>query len=251
MNVTGASGWAASAWGALGAGVFGAGTFGAGTFDAGTFWRIPVDPDAPEASGWLRDELAKAPYRAAQPTWFDRVSKSFLDWLASLTAPGGAGLGAWLPLVLTVVVVAALVTVLLVFGLPRLNRRSTLPNDVFGAHDERTAEELRRAALAAASSKDWNLAETEMFRALARGLFERTILVVTPGTTATGLAARAARAFPDERGRLEAAATGFDAVRYLGRDGTETGFNALVALERDLRSTTPARHEDPAPTVPA
>ncbi|MCU1636561.1 MAG: rane protein, partial [Cryobacterium sp.] len=51
------------------------------------FGRIPVDPDAPEAQQWLRDELAEAPYQAAQPTWFDRVSQGFFDWLNSFVAP--------------------------------------------------------------------------------------------------------------------------------------------------------------------
>jgi len=207
---------------------------------------IPVDPDAPTATAWLRDELAKAPYQAARPTWFDRVSKAFFDWFGSLGAPSGAGIGPWVPLVVTLVITAVVVVAVLVFGLPRWNRRSALQHDLFGRNDGRSADELRRAALSAASHKDWNLATSEMFRALARSLAERTVLFITPGTTAHSFAERAATAFPEERVSLQTAANLFDGVRYLGAEGTESGFLSLAALESALRTRTPTSREDPA-----
>ena len=210
---------------------------------------IPVDPDAPEARRWLREELAKAPYQAAQPTLFDRLSRAILDWFGSLVAPSGAGFAGWVPLIVTIVVAAVLAALFLIFGLPRLNRRGAVAADLFGVNDRRSAADLRTAALAAASHRDWNLAGTEMFRALARGLFERTILMTTPGTTAHSFAERAAEAFPGEKVRLASAADLFDGLRYLGQVGTEEGFLALAALETDLRGAAPVRREDPAPTV--
>lgn len=207
---------------------------------------IPVDPDAPEARQWLREELAKAPYEAARPTWFDRLSTAVLDWFTSLTAPSADGFAAWVPLLLTVAVVVVVGAAILIFGLPRLNRRSKLASDLFGVDDRRTAADLRRAALAAASHRDWNLASAEMFRALARGLSERTILIVTPGTTAHSFAVRAAEAFPGEGVRLREAAELFDGVRYLGIEATEQRFLALAALESDLRAARPLHREDPA-----
>ncbi|MBC7441808.1 MAG: DUF4129 domain-containing protein [Ramlibacter sp.] len=210
---------------------------------------IPVDPDAPEAQRWLREELAKAPYQAARPTWFDRVSSAVLDWFGSLSAPSGDGLTGWIPLIVTVVLAAVVVAALLIFGLPRLNRRSRLPADLFGVDDRRSAADLRRAALGAAANREWSLASAEMFRALARGLSERTILVAVPGTTAHSFAAQAAEAFPGEQGRLAEAAETFDGVRYLGEAGTEARFLALAALESDLRSARPSHSEDPAPTA--
>jgi len=210
---------------------------------------IPVDPDAPTATAWLRDELAKPPYQAARPTWFDRVSKAFFDWFGSLGAPSGAGLGPWVPLVVTLVIVALVVVAVLVFGLPRWNRRSALQHELFGRNDGRSADELRRAALSAASHKDWNLAISEMFRALARSLVERTVLFSTPGTTAHSFAERAATAFPEERVSLQTAADLFDGVRYLNAEGTESGFLSLAALESALRTRTPTSREDPAPTA--
>lgn len=225
---------------------------GAGVLRSGPlFTGVPVDPDAPTATGWLRDELAKPQYQAARPTWFDRVSKAFLDWFASLGAPSGAGLGPWVPLIVTIVIIAVVVVAVLVFGLPRLNRRSALQHELFGRNDGRSADELRRAALSAASHRDWNLAISEMFRAIARSLVERTVLFTTPGTTAHSFAARAATAFPDERVSLQAAADLFDGVRYLGAEGTESGFLSLAAFESDLRTRTPTRREDPAPTTTA
>lgn len=211
--------------------------------------RIPVDPDAPDAQRWLRDELAKAPYQAAKPTWFDRLSEAFFDWINSLTESTGDGFVNWVPVILTLVAVAVLVAVFLIFGRPRLNQRSQLPGELFGEDDRRGADEMRRSAVAAAAGGDWSLASQEMFRALARGLAERTVLIVTPGTTAHSWTARAANAFPAERGRLSEAAEVFDQVRYLGVAGTQQGYLAVAALESDLRSAKPVASDHSVLTV--
>jgi hypothetical protein len=202
--------------------------------DSGRQVRIPVDPSAPDAQQWLREELAKAPYQAARPTWFDRLSQAFFDWLDSLTAPSGEGFAGWVPLILTVLVIGVVVAALFIFGLPRLNRRSRLPSELFGEDDRRSADDMRRAAQVAAALGDWSLATQEIFRAIARGLVERTVLAVTPGTTAHEFARQASIAFPAERGRLADAAEAFDRVRYLGRPGTEQGYRALGDLDRAL-----------------
>lgn len=213
---------------------------------AGSAWAV-LDPDAPEAQSWLRDELAKAPYQAAQPTWFDRLSQSVVNWLTSLTAPDGNTFGAWIPVIVVVLVVAILVAAWLIFGSPRLNRRSRLSADqLFGDDDRRTADDMRRSAADAAQQGDWSLASTEIFRALARGLAERTVLTVSPGTTAHDFGQRAARAFPLAEDRLAAAARVFDDVRYLDRPGTEAGYREMLALERELSAATPERLEAPA-----
>ncbi|TFD49000.1 DUF4129 domain-containing protein [Cryobacterium frigoriphilum] len=209
-----------------------------------------LDPDAPEAQRWVRDELAKAPYQAAQPTWFDRLSQSVLDWLASLTAPDGGAFSAWVPVIVVVIVIAVLGAAWLIFGAPRLNRRSRLGVELFGDDDRRSAEDMRRAAADAALRADWSLASTEIFRALARGLAERTVLSVSPGTTAHDFAGRAAQAFPFAQVRLSDAARVFDEVRYLGRPGTEAGYRELLTLERELSAATPSLLETPALSVP-
>lgn len=220
-----------------------------GTDAVRTLGLTVLDPDSTEAQRWLRDELAKAPYQAAQPTWFDRLSQSFMDWLTSLTGPDGGAFNAWVPVIVTVVVLAVLVTAWLIFGPPRLNRRSRLAVELFGEDDRRSADDMRRAAADAAQRADWGLASTEIFRALARGLAERTVLTVSPGTTAHEFGQRAGRAFPAARDRLGAAARIFDEVRYLDRPGTKAGYHDLLALERELSSATPSLLEAPVLSV--
>ncbi|WP_104082811.1 DUF4129 domain-containing protein [Cryobacterium sp. Y11] len=200
--------------------------------------EVPVDPDAPDARSWLREELAKAPYAAARPTWFDRASQAFLDWLQSLTLPGDGGAN-WLPVLATLVVVAALLASWLVFGAPRLARRRRAGSALFGAVDQRSSAEMRTAASHAASTGQWSLACEEIFRAVARGLAERTILTVSPGTTAHDFAARAGLAFPQAGTALSKAADTFDRVRYLERAGTEAEYRALAALDAELRADAP------------
>ena len=201
---------------------------------------VPVTPDAPEARQWLREELAKAPYEAARPTWFDRASQGFLDWINSLaSATGDGSLADWLPVVAVVLILAAIVAGLLLFGVPRLARRRRAGNDLFGTIDQRSSAEMRTAADAAASRGDWSLACEEIFRALARGLAERMVLSVTPGTTAHDFAARAGLAFPSSGPALTLAANTFDRVRYLEQIGTEPDYRALASLEAELRAESP------------
>lgn len=204
---------------------------------------IPLDPDAEEARRLLRDELAKPPYRAAEPNWFDLASEAFFDWLASLfSGADGAG-GGWLPLVATVIVVGILVTALLIWGVPRLNRRRRATTLLFGERDSRSAEQMRSAAAAAAASADWPLAIAEQFRALAVGLAERTVVAVNPGTTATDFARAAARALPAESGALRDAAAAFDEVRYLDHQGSAADYRAVRALDDRVRLARPALPE--------
>lgn len=200
---------------------------------------VPVDPEAPEARDWLIDELSKAPYQAAKPTWFDLMIQAIWDWLNSLTFAGVEGPPAFGLLALVVIVVAALVVIFLVFGMPRLNRSSRVAGALFGDEDDRGSDSMRKAAHDAAAAGDFALATAEMFRSIARGLAERTIVSTTPGTTARGFSLRAASAFPGFAARLGDAANAFDEVRYLGGSGSREQFDSVAALECDLRSTRP------------
>jgi hypothetical protein len=207
---------------------------------------IPVDPDAPQAHDWVVQELAKPEYQAAKPTWFDLASKAVQDWLASLFSSGGGSFSGVLLIVLTVVVIALLAVAFIVFGLPRINRRSRLAGDaLFGADDTRDAATLRSSAERAARAGDWALAVEERFRAIAQSLDERTIVMLTPGTTANGFAVRAASAVPAESERLAAAARTFDGVRYLGRTAVAAQYDELVALDQSLQAARPTALADP------
>ncbi|HWM35317.1 MAG TPA: DUF4129 domain-containing protein [Pseudolysinimonas sp.] len=208
---------------------------------------VPVDPDAPEAREWLADELSKAPYQSAKPTFIDVLAQQIFGWFDDLVdwlsgaggAPGAGGPPFWILAVLIPVAVIA-VLAFLVYGVPRLNRRSRVTGTLFGEDDIRDAAALRRAAQTAADAGDYTTAVAELFRALARSLAERSLVHTDPGTTASAFAGRAATVFPAEADALRAGARDFDAVRYLGHPGTREQWDALRALEARVRSARPA-----------
>lgn len=211
---------------------------------------VPVDPDGDQARQWIIEELSKPEYQAARPTWWDLLSKAVWDWLNSLHFAGGGGWGTVLLIILVVVVAGILIAAFFIFGMPRLNRRSTLVGSLFGADEDRDSESLRRSADAAAARGDWNLAIEERFRALARVLTERVLVSTDPGTTARGFATRAGAVFPRHVQRLTASARVFDDVRYLGKTGTEEDYSALAQLESELRNAR-ATVDERTPAVSA
>ena len=216
---------------------------------------VPVDPDAPEAREWLLDELSKQQYQAAKPTFLDLVAQQIqkwlqdaFEWLVGATGDGPTtDVPVWLLAVL-IPVVLILVLAFLIYGLPRLNRRSRVTGALFGDDDVRDAVSLRKAAERAAAAGDYSTAIAELFRSIARGLAERTLVSTFPGTTAREFARRAAVAFPGEAESLATAALDFDGVRYLERVGTVEQWDAMVALERRLRTARAVQASDAALT---
>jgi hypothetical protein len=208
---------------------------------------VPLDPDAPEAHQWLVDELSKAEYQASKPTWFEILAGQIRDWLSNLTVGGGGSPPEFGVLAIVIGVVIALVIAFLVFGLPRLNRKSRVTGAIFGEEDERTSVQLRAAADAAAKRGEFDSAIADMFRAIARGLAERAVLTTTPGTTAHDFGQRAGQSFPSRTEQLAAGAQAFDDVRYLGREGTRQQFDELATLERGLRTAKPVLADLRAP----
>jgi hypothetical protein len=202
--------------------------------------RVPVDPDGPTAQQWLLHELAKPQYQGQKESLFEQLLDKFFDWLRSIvprSSPEASvppDLSGLIPTIIVVVVVVLLVVAFLVFGLPRLNRRSTAKGELFGDDDERDADTLRRDARRAAEAGDYATAIVELFRALARRLDERAVVATFPGTTARGFARRAGQAFPDAAERLTACAADFDAVRYLDEAGTREGWDRIRTLEAEL-----------------
>ncbi len=211
--------------------------------------EIPVNPDAPQGRRWVIDELAKPEFRSAQPTWFDRAAKAVWDWLQSLRIGDGVGVQGPILVVAALVVVACLVAAFVVFGAPRRGSRSTARAGLFGDDDPRDAAAIRRSAEEAASRAQWALAIEESFRAIARGLAERTIISVSPGTTAREFAVRAGAVLPGFSARLGRAASSFDDVRYLGREGTEAAYRSTAELDRELQTARPPLLSVP-PTMP-
>jgi hypothetical protein len=206
-------------------------------------FSVPVEPDRPGARQLLADELAKQEYQRAKPSWFDLLLGAIRDWFDSLQFGSAEGPPAFGMLVLLIVIGVLLLIAFLVFGVPRLNRRSALSGSLFGEDDARTAAQMRAAAEAAAARGDYAVAIAEIYRAIARGLAERTVLTTSPGTTAHDFATRAARAFPSSASELTASASAFDDVRYLGGDGSREKYEMVTQLERTLRSAKPTALE--------
>ena len=200
----------------------------------------PLDPDAPEARRWLEAELTGPEYQAAKPSPFDVAMQAIRDWFLGLF-DGATGLpGPVLTLLLVLLVVVLVVVGLLVFGLPRLRRRRRSEVPLFDDRDLRDLQTLRRAAAAAASAGDWPRAIEERFRAVVRGLVEREVVTVHPGTTARAFADASSRSFPDLADELRAAAGGFDGVRYLGGAGSADEYARVTELERRIADARPA-----------
>jgi len=201
---------------------------------------VPVDPTATEAREWLQTELAKSEYQAARPTWFDQFSAWIRDTISDLLSsangdgPPGAGI-----IIVLVAIAVVLIVAFLIFGLPRLNRRSRVTGELFGENDDRDSDTMRAAARQAADRGDFALAIAEAFRSIARGLAERTVLTVSPGTTARDFAARAGLAFPDHTASFTDAALSFDDVRYLGGSGSREQYDRIAALDTAVRAAKP------------
>lgn len=205
---------------------------------------VPVDPDAPEAREWLREELGGGEQAdpGELPGWLDDL----LDWLRSLldraTGQADAGdptaglIGAG---IVVLVLVGLLIAAFLIWGLPRRRRRSRVTGDLFGEDDARGSGELRSVAERAAAAGDYTTASIEVYRALARALAERGIVHTYPGTTAQDFARRAAGPFPGEQRAFAEAADVFDRLRYLGETGTEEQWAAMSALDRRVRGARP------------
>jgi hypothetical protein len=199
----------------------------------------PVTPNGPTAQGWIARELAKGEYRSSQPTWFDRLSTAVSDWFNSLGAKSGPSIPGLAPVVIVVIVAVILVIAFFVFGLPRLNRRSSVSGELFGEDDQRSAAEILRAARAAAGAANYALAIAEGLRSIARSLGERTLVTMFPGTTAQDFARHASAIFPSHSNALGAIAKSFDAVRYLDAPGTEQEWREVEQLAGELQTAQP------------
>lgn len=206
---------------------------------------VPVDPSAPDARELLLRELADPEYQAAQPTLLDLIGQAIAEWLQSLVAPTDGSLDGLIPLVIVVLVAVGIVVAFLVWGVPRRNRRSRADDGLFGADERRSAAQLRTDAAAAAARGDHTAAALDAFRALARGLQERTVVTMLPGTTAHEFAGQASAAFPDLSPAVIAAADGFDSVRYAGAAGTPELYRSIVDLDASLSRRSPVFADEP------
>ncbi|MEN0021689.1 MAG: DUF4129 domain-containing protein [Microbacterium sp.] len=198
-------------------------------------------PDGDEARRWAEEELADPRYADAKPTWFDMISRDIGRFLADLfSSDNGQNVGPTALIVVCVIVFAALVAALIIWGRPRRGRVVRRPiTGLLGADDDRSASQLRADAERAARSGDWDEATVLRFRALARGLLERDLIDPSPGATAQAIAREVSRVFPAEAGAVRRAATSFDDVRYLRHPATAESYAELAATDDRLLALRP------------
>lgn len=196
-------------------------------------------PDGDEARRWAEEELTDPRYADAKPTWFDLVARDIGRFLADLfSADNGAAVGPSALIVVTVIVFAALVAALIIWGRPRRSRAvRAVRSDLLGADDDRTAAQLRADAERSARGGDWDEAVVLRFRALARGLLERDLIDPSPGATAQAIGREVSHAVPAEAAAVRSAAVSFDDVRYLRHPATAERYAEIAATDDRLAAS--------------
>ncbi|WP_231505256.1 DUF4129 domain-containing protein [Cellulomonas sp. URHE0023] len=197
---------------------------------------IPVDPDATTAQRWATEELADPVYHQ-RPSLLNRIIEWLSEQLSGVTA---TGLPSPVVLLLVVAVIAAVVAVAFIVNGPvRRSRRVASERSVLDADDVRTSDQIRRAADAAAGAEDWTLAVVERFRAIVRGLEERTVLDERAARTAHEAADAAAGRLPELGSDLVTAGYLFDAVAYGHEAASAADDHRLRDLDTRVRAARP------------
>ncbi|WEK62731.1 MAG: DUF4129 domain-containing protein [Candidatus Microbacterium colombiense] len=198
-------------------------------------------PDGDDARRWAEEELSNPRYADAKPTWFDLMARDIARFFADLfTTQNGANIGPSALIIVCVIIVAALVAALIIWGRPRASRSVRGPRgSLLGVDDDRTAAQLRAEAERSARDQDWDAATILRYRALARGLLERDIIDPAPGATAQAIAREAGAVFPDEATPVRRAATAFDDVRYLRHPASAAGYRDLTDTDERLQARHP------------
>lgn len=201
----------------------------------------PFVPDGDEARRWAEEELSNPRYADAKPTWFDYVARDIGRFLADLfSSDNGEAVGPAALIIVSILIVAALVVALIIWGRPRRSRSvRRASTDLLGAADDRTAAQLRADAEHSARGGDWDTATVLRFRAIARDLLERDLIDPAPGATAQAIAREASALFADEAAAMRDAAIAFDDVRYLRHPATAESYGSISAIDERLRSRRP------------
>lgn len=201
----------------------------------------PLEPNRATAQRWAAEELLDPEYRRAEPNLLQRVAEQVLEWLQELLSRAdGVSSGYGLLIGLGVLLLAIVVSLLVSGPVRRTVRRTKSTGGVFEGL-QRSAEEHRRAAEAAAAAGDLARAVQERFRAVARSLEERVVLDPRPGRTADEVAREAGTALPPAAQPLMEAARAFDDVTYGGRPGTSEAYRRVVAADDAAARVRPGR----------
>lgn len=197
---------------------------------------VPVEPDAPIARQWLRDELADPAYEAAQPGLVERGLWWLVEVLTRIEPPSGPpGAG----LVALLVVVAVVVLLALRVAGPWAGARARGGPVAPASARPVSADEHREQARAAQADERWHDAVREWFRAVVRDCEERALLTARTGRTADEAAAELGELFPALAGDLGRGARRFDAVTYGSRPATADQAAALAELDAAVARARP------------
>ena len=210
-----------------------------GSLARGARTGVPVDPDADTARRWARDELSKAIYHQ-RPSLLQMLWR----WLQDQWQQMQGHLGQLDTRTASIAVVGLLLAggliALAVAGPVRRARVTRRPSVVVFGDDTRTARQLREAAEALAAQGLWSQAVLERFRALLRGLEERTVLDERPGRTAHEAAHEAGLRLAGHASDLDQAGRLFDDVCYGDAEADRSGFQWLAELDGTVARTRPA-----------
>lgn len=199
--------------------------------------EVPVDPSAPEAQQWARDELARAVYDRTPSLW-DRFWTWLMDRIAELLSGMPAGGSPLIPVLVVVALCVALAVAFAWNGRIQRTRAAAGSRSATLFDDARTSARLRTDSESAARAGDWAAAVLDRFRAVVRSLDERALLEDSPGMTADEAARAAGGIQPPLRREWDRGARTFDAVCYGRYAATPADYRAMCDL--DAASARPA-----------
>jgi hypothetical protein len=194
-------------------------------------------PDPETARSWVERELSRPEYHQSllerlygwlMEQW-DRLQAAALDASPLSTAAAAV--------IVTLLVVAVVLVASRVRRDP-VRATATAAGPVDGLL---SADEHRRAAVAALESGRHDVALVEAFRAIAAGAVQRGVLQERPGLTAHELTVGLSPFFPDHAEGLAVASTKFDLVFYGDLPASAGDARAVLALDESLREARPAR----------
>lgn len=207
--------------------------------------------DRDGAQQLMEDELSDPRYQRPVSGPIREAIDDFLRWLEeSAVAIGGVHIPVG-PLLIGLLVTAAIVTVLLVVR-PRLQRSASTPAEV-DIDAGVSAAELRVRADRHAASEKYDDAARDRFRAVVRAAEERSLLRGAEGRTATEVAQQLAAVYGELARELHRAADQFNLSRYGGKPLDRDHHQQMQHLDEQLeaaRPHSPAKPKEPRLEVP-
>ena len=205
------------------------------------FESPPLNPDPETARRWLDTELARPEY-LDRPSLWQELQRWLLRHVPSGDdIPGGSITGS---IIVVTLLLLTVVVIVLSVGRWRAGRVERGRSTEIFEDPSRSAAEHRGSAQAALADGEYADCILESFRALARGLQERTIIADRPGLTAAEVSVEASKVFPQLQLDLESAARTFNEVIY--GDVVAARADAETALR--LEGRVAAMKPDHAPT---